>query len=212
MKKLLREFARKYGILALWYLLRPANALKERGWDRSVACHLPVDKKGMPLPWYTYPAISFLERCNLGGLNVFEYGTGNSTLWWLSRGAKVACCDHENVFWELAQRRVGDKALFVGCYQDVDQYVAACLQSGEHYDLVVVDGVWRNECLPTALRCLSERGVLVLDNAEREEYSTGRAMLLERGFRELSFVGMGPINHYEWVTSVFYRDGNCLGI
>jgi len=127
-------------------------------------------------------------------------------------GAEVACCDHEEAYWELARHRVGDKVQFVGCYQDMEQYTTACLLPGVRYDLVVVDGVWRNECLPSALQCLSEHGVLVLDNAERAEYAAGRKMLLERGFRELSFVGMGPINHYEWVTSIFYRDGNCLGI
>lgn len=41
-----------------------------------------VDKDGNPIPWYTYPAIEFLNSLDFSSKNVFEYGTGNSTLWW----------------------------------------------------------------------------------------------------------------------------------
>ena len=41
----------------------------------------PVDKDGNPLPWISIPAIEILREKDLGDLFVFEYGSGNSTIW-----------------------------------------------------------------------------------------------------------------------------------
>ena len=43
---------------------------------------MPIDKNSNPLPWVTYGFIDFIsERLNKS-IDVFEYGSGNSTLWY----------------------------------------------------------------------------------------------------------------------------------
>jgi len=212
MKSGLRECLRVTGLLPLWSLFRRDSALRDLGWFRSVATSMPVDKDGRPLPWYTYPAISFLEGLDLSGLSVFEYGMGNSTLWWAGKVSTVIACDHDPRFESRIRAVLPGNARSMGAFQDRQSYVTAFDRCTGNMEVVVVDGNWRNECIEHVLGKLPENGVVLLDNSERAEYEDGRGILLASGFRELCFRGMGPINHYEWSTSVFYRSTNCLGI
>ena len=81
---------------AIYRLLR---ALKDRsldeGWLRSFRVGRPVDVAGNPVPWIAYPAIRFLETRVGADLKVFEYGAGNSTLWWAKRVARVISCESD---------------------------------------------------------------------------------------------------------------------
>jgi len=43
----------------------------------------------------TYPAIRFLERRLSNSLEVFEFGSGNSTLWWAERVSRIDSCEHD---------------------------------------------------------------------------------------------------------------------
>ena len=37
------------------------SGLQELGWFRSYRERIPVDVNGEPIPWFTYPAITFIE-------------------------------------------------------------------------------------------------------------------------------------------------------
>ena len=39
-----------------------------------------IYKDGAPVPWYSYAAIEFLEQFDLSTKTVFEWGSGNSSL------------------------------------------------------------------------------------------------------------------------------------
>lgn len=68
--------------------------LTPSGWTMSQSQERPVRVDGRPLPWFTYGAIEFLDRVVDGGMRVFEYGAGFSTLWW-QRAARVHSVDHD---------------------------------------------------------------------------------------------------------------------
>jgi len=183
-----------------------------RGWFRSVRTGLPEDPDGKPLPWYTFPSISYLSGIDMSRLSVFEFGMGNSTLWWAERVLSVCSCDHDAGFERMIRNRLPSNARSLGAFVDKEAYLGAIGSTNESFDIVVVDGRWRNESIRRALGCLRAQGVILLDNSDRAEYEEGRKLLASEGFRELPFLGMGPINHYEWKTSIFYRCSNCLGI
>lgn len=212
MKSFLRDFLRSLGILPLWSLCRPDASLKRRGWYRSIRLHRPVDSSGVEIPWYTYPAISFLETRPFESVEVFEYGMGHSTVWWSRRVASIVCCDHDTAFEAEMRSKLPGNAKSLGAFEDQEGYVRSVSRLQRAFGLIVVDGEWRNECIREAIAHLTPEGVILLDNSEREEYDPGRRELEDAGFREIRFTGMGPINHYEWSTSIFYRTANCLGI
>lgn len=50
---------------------------------------------GSPVPWITYPARAFLDDVLLPEMRVFEYGAGNSTLYFRERCAEVFSVEHD---------------------------------------------------------------------------------------------------------------------
>lgn len=68
------------------------------GWTKSAQGNEPLDSSGAPLPWWTYPAIEFVNSMISKSDTVFEYGSGNSTLWWQERVAKVRAVEHDEVW------------------------------------------------------------------------------------------------------------------
>lgn len=190
-----------------------ASHLHSAGWFRSWAESMPVDLRGEPLPWYTYGAIAFLEPRLREDMATFEYGSGNSTLWWARRVSRVASCEHDpEWFARMAPHlptNVTCELVPLGPEGDYSSRVARHL--GE-FDIVVIDGRDRVACARSAPEALKPDGVVVWDNSDRAQYSAGYDHLASLGFRRLDFWGMGPINAYGWCTSVFYRQSNCLGI
>lgn len=196
--------------LAGWALAgSPHSYLRTSGWFRSVNTRQSVDQQGNPLPWLTYPAIHFLETRNLSNLHVFEYGCGNSTLWFAHRVSSIQSVEH-NPVWarhvaELVPPNASVQLVTVGYPESITAY-------GVRFDLIIVDGILRNECLVQATACLAPSGVILLDNSDREEYSQGIAHLQQLGFRRLDFAGLCGISNIGSCTSFFYKPDNCLGI
>jgi hypothetical protein len=81
--------------------------LKPLGWDRSVVSRQAEDRDG-PVPWITYPALRMLDRIVQPHFKVFEYGAGNSSLWWASRVAEVVAVEHDPIWAELVASRAPD--------------------------------------------------------------------------------------------------------
>lgn len=199
-------------VAALARLVRNGYLAKV-GWLTSVRRGEPVGAGGEPIPWMTYPAIAFLERRVGGALRVFEYGSGNSTLWWARRVAFIAAVEHEERWLEKIRAVAPANAQLH--YVPLDppgRYALSIHGAGGPFDIVVIDGRERVHCAQAALSALSERGVFVWDNSDREEYARGYQLLADRGFRRMDFVGLGPVNAIPWTTSIFYREGNCLGL
>lgn len=75
----------------------------------------------------------------------------------------------------------------------------------QYFDVVVVDGMARVLTTWVAVRQLGPEGVIVFDNSDRDEYQSAYDYLRAQGFVRLDFWGLGPINRYEWCTSIFTR-------
>ena len=50
---------------------------REYGHQMSAKMRASVDAAGAPIPWYSYPAIEYLNSISLEGLQVLEYGSGS---------------------------------------------------------------------------------------------------------------------------------------
>ncbi|MCY1532239.1 hypothetical protein D9M68_675000 [compost metagenome] len=99
------------------------------------------------------------------------------------------------------------------CLLDTNgEYSKKAASLNEKFDIVIVDGRDRVNCCKHSLPALNEKGVIVLDDSERESYQEARTFLQKQGFKELSFSGISPGLFYEKATSVFYKAENCLGI
>lgn len=74
-----------------------------------------------------------------------------------------------------------------------------------HFDVIVVDGMARVLTAWIAARQVADSGIIIFDNSDRAEYEAGYQLLRKAGFQRIDFWGLGPINPYEWCTSLFLK-------
>ncbi len=188
--------------------------LEKVGWMETMLRHESVDRDGEPVPWITYPSLRFLEPRIRPDMKVFEYGSGNSTLWWSRRVASVISCEHDKEWYAGFCPRVPENTTYLlrrakgGC----TAYAEEIGNYANLFDIVVIEGRDRINCIRNGIGALRRGGVVVWDNSDRSEYSQGYDLLKAKGYRRLDFWGMGPLSTREWCTSIFYREENCLGI
>jgi hypothetical protein len=178
----------------------PCLQILEHGYGHasSSRTHAPVDGHGNPTPWYTYPAIAYLSQLDFSESAVFEYGAGNSTLWWGARSRHVVSVESTRD-WALKVSRKAD-ALPVEILEATgrDEYVMAL---DGVFEVIVVDGDWRGACAERAVAALAPGGLIVLDNADW--YPGTCAMLRATNLIQVDFSGFGSVNPYTWTTSLF---------
>lgn len=207
-KTLVRELLARSGLEPHVRLLFD-SPLRDRGWFECYG-GVPTDRRGEPLPWMPYAFIDFLDERLDPDVRVFEYGSGNSTRWFAERVGEVVSVEHDRTWFDEVHTSVPSNAEVV--YRTGREYVSTPDEYGE-FDLVVVDGRNRVECVEAATDSLANDGVIVWDDSRgRPSYSSKMDELERTGFRELSFQGMGPVTANLQRTSVLYRDHNCLGI
>jgi len=189
-----------------------AGYLKENGWFRSFRTKRSVDAAGNPIPWITYPCIQFLEGRLAGDMQVFEYGAGNSTRWYAQNVSSIISVENDRGWVQLLEKQ-GLPANATLIFRELDKGYAEAIQGYDTlFDMVVIDGRSRNACLRNSLEKLSGRGIVLFDNTDRSDYQVSYDLLKEKGFRRIDFWGLSPIVPIRNCTTLFYRDGNVLGI
>ena len=197
--------------LGLMYSNR--SFLKTSGYIRSVREKRPCRSDGSPIPWMNYHMIAFLEERLSSDLSVFEYGSGNSTMFLAPRVGTVTSVECEREWYEYVVTQVPDNVKLILCDPfDSKQYPKIISEGNRKFDIVIVDAEERVACMKQAVPWVTDRGVILLDDAEREHYKEGIDTVLAAGFRKLDFEGLKPNGIRAYRTTVFYRNGNCLGI
>lgn len=192
--------------LLTWHALR-THALEQISWNTSRKMRSAV-LNGDPVPWWTYSSIQFIDQFVSEYAEVLEIGGGNSTIFWINRGNKVLTLE-TNIQW--IQTILGSSINQTSLHELIhirDESNDCIKQSvaNRKFDVVVNDGIGdRTQIADYLLEILNPGGILVWDNSERIEYSDKISEIKNRGWRELSFHGMGPINAYASSTSIFYQ-------
>jgi hypothetical protein len=91
-KRLRREVTKRFGREVV---SAGADYLDGLGWPKSKKARKPLDAFGNPIPWITYPAFEVLRRVVSPRQRVFEYGCGNSSLWWAAHAQEVISVEHD---------------------------------------------------------------------------------------------------------------------
>jgi hypothetical protein len=187
--------------------------LVDTGWIKSFLHREPLDKDGKPIPWLVYPAITFLGERLSGNMLLFEYGCGNSTVYFSQKVKKVMAVEHNKEWLKKAETRVYNNTEII--FSELDKngkYCRTILNTGMKYNIIIIDGEDRVNCIVNCLENLTEDGIIILDDSEREEYDSGIKFLLEKGFKRLDFWGISAGVLYHKATTIFYRESNCLKI
>lgn len=168
---------------------------------RRKAC---VDNRGTPIPWYTYPAIEYIRQIDWSEKTVFEYGCGNSTLFWAGLARRVTSVESDAAWFETIRSRLPAHCDLL-LEPEMPAYARAVERQGGTFDVIVVDGRHRREAAERALPFLAHGGLVILDNSDW--YPKTSEVLREANLLEVDMSGFGPINDYTWTTSFyFHRD------
>ncbi|RME96774.1 MAG: hypothetical protein D6773_16705, partial [Alphaproteobacteria bacterium] len=200
-------------LYAVWKLLfSPRSYLRRVGWWRSYRLRAPVDAEGKPIPWISYPAIEFLASRVQPDWHVFEYGSGNSTLWWAARVERVVSCEHEAAWYRFVESRRPDNVELLLRDAEDGSYERTLADYSRQFDVVVIDGIRRAQCAALAARALKPAGFIVYDNSDKAQFREGAEALEKQGFKRLDFVGPVPGSILSSATSIFYKTRNCAGL
>jgi len=206
--KLITEPRVMYSLISF----RSFGYLLQTGWFNSFRSGESVDADLKPIPWFTYSAIDFLKERMNNNLTIMEFGSGNSTLFLAERVKKVTSVEHDNTWFQnIISKKISNVEIKFVSSVTAKDYLQPLDEDGK-YDVIIIDGLFRNECIKASLKHLSEVGVIILDDSERDEYNEGIAFLIQSGFRQLKFSGIAPGIFFRKCTTVFYKDENCMKI
>ena len=192
---------------------RSFGYLLETGWLNSFKRGNPIDSNFKPLPWFTYSAIDFLEEKLESNFQILEFGSGNSTLFFAERVQKVFSFEHNSEWYNKLQSRVPQNVELIPVLSGSSkEYLNESKKLSEKFDLVIVDGLFRNECLSESMNLINNKGLIILDDSERKDYKDGIRLLLESEFKKIDFSGIAPGVFFRKCTTIFYRDFNVFDI
>lgn len=190
-----------------------ASTLVDDGWFNSFYKKESVDKNNKPIPWNTYPFLKFIEPRLKKSFDVFEYGCGNSTIWYSDRVKSITAVENDKEWYEKIRLKLPQNAQVI--YRELKydgDYSREAVNQGKQFDVIIIDGRDRENSVKNSLPSLKEGGIIIFDNSELELYRNAVAHLTNNHFKQLSFWGMSPITAHYTSTSIFYRTENCLGI
>jgi hypothetical protein len=175
------------------------SALTESGWFQSYHTKQSVDKLGNPIPWCTYPFIHFIEPRLHAQMNVFEFGCGNSTIWYASRVRSIKAVEHNEAWVKLVQPKLPANAEVIFQNLAGDAYAGEVKRNGQKYHIVIIDGRQRNKSASNSIESLTEDGIIVWDNSNLPQYQSGVLSLISQGFKRLDFWGISPVTAHRFV-------------
>ena len=197
--------------LRILYHLKFSNKsfLEKEGFFLSYYCSQPQDNQGEPLPWMNYSLIFFLKKRLNKSIRLFEYGSGSSTIFYSKLVKEVYSLEHDQKYFNVINEYPSINGILE---EDKTKYPKKILNFEYLFDVIVIDGILRCECLDYALQKLSPTGVIIFDDTDRKAYWKKLEPLLEEKFKELTFVGIKPGGVDLAQTTILYREENCLSI
>lgn len=210
MKKQLKKIKLLSDLRILYHLKFSNNSfLQHEGFFLSYYYSLPQDNRGELLPWMNYNLIHFLKKRLNANIRLFEYGSGSSTVFYSNLVKEIYSLEHNKDFFDFIKQY---PLINLILEEDKTKYPQKILDFEDLFDVIVIDGILRCECLDYALRKLSPTGVIIFDDTDRKAYWKKLEPLLEDNFKELTFVGIKPGEVTLAQSTILYRQENCLNI
>lgn len=206
--------------------------LSDSGWLETKHLNAPK-RQGEYIPWITYPALHVLERLDLGPLKVLEFGAGASSPFFMKRCQQLTSYEFDGEYFSSIERAFSSPHILRGVNQfsrdltngapemvpsdalevdlahdprlaivDFDHFRRLALQDIDGADLVLIDGGPRNY-IAQVVGESNARPAVILDNADWDHCGLAIQCLLKAGYTEIPFRGLGPLNPYQWTTSLF---------
>ena len=151
------------------------------------------------LPWVPYPAIRRIQELIQPDWDVLEMGSGNSTLWFATRVKHIRSMESDPYWYSRVKAGLAGASAaidyeFINVDQRPGSYWELKEDQVESYDFVMVDGLFREECIKSALRAARPGGYIYLDNidSERAAFAVLKEAVMKRGGSIELLTGLPP--------------------
>lgn len=194
-------------------IFKPYSYLNTTGFIRSHQKIQPVNAQDKAIPWMNYAFVELLDERLNHSLRMFEYGAGFSSLYFSKQVKEIVSIEYDKA-WEDKLRE-----LLKPCHNHTllvepvgEGYIHAAQGTEEKFDVILVDGRERVACFKSGLQALTPRGVIILDDSDRDEYKPAFQIARKQGFRHLTISGLKPFSFRREESTLFYKDGNCFNL
>jgi hypothetical protein len=181
------------------------------------------------IPWITFPAITHIQRFITRDMNVFEYGSGGSTIYFAGQVKEVISIEHDKEWFAklsnfLVQMNINNVRLKISeplklenskkiYYSENEKYEGLSFENyvleinnypDNYFDVILIDGRARNACFLHSLNKLKNGGRLVWDNTERERYREYFENS-SHSLKKIEVPGPTPFSRYFTLTTIFIK-------
>jgi len=201
-------------------------------WKNSLLNGISLDNNFNPIPWFCYPAISFLETKIKENQKIFEFGCGMSTLYFINKNLKVFSLETNELWYSImkplqirfCKKFLSDSLFYNAVNTDIDQkqknesrifFIENPFDNDQYekfiknlnlkFDIILIDSLKRFKCAVNAVDHINEDGIIILDDSERKNYSKIFNFFNEKKFKNKTFSGIAPGQLKIKNTTFFYR-------
>ena len=133
----------------------------EYGFLESSKKNIPVNDKDEIIPMYTYPCYEWLNSIDWTDSKVFEYGTGYSTTWWQNKNVDYHAVEDNKQWYDMIKDKTHIKH-----EPEYNKYSQSIYNYDFKFDVIVIDGIVRFDCIKPALEKIKDDGVIIFDNSD----------------------------------------------
>lgn len=128
---------------------------------------------------------------------ILETGAGISTLWFAQQAASVESFEHAEDWFKFVLGELKARGLNnVSLHLDPDYPKRGLDGLKDKFDIIFIDGRGRCKSILTSAKYLKPRGLIILDDADRDHYSEGKAYLDSLGWARMQFKSVIKANKY----------------
>ena len=176
-----------------------ANIKYQYGFCESKRTQKPIDQSGEKLPWFCYPSIEYLSSLDLSGLNIFEWGSGHSSVFFAKRAQSVVSIESDPEWYEYGKTILSPNQSLL--FRTGDSYPMAIHEQKTKYEVIVIDGIMRSSCARQAISALARGEIIIFDNTDW--WPKTCLFLRSRNLLQIDFHGFGPMVDFTTTTSLF---------
>lgn len=158
--------------------------------------------------------MDFIDTLDFSRDTVLEFGSGQSTLWWSQKAESVTAVEESTEWFHYVQRSLDEiPNATVHLETDLNRYAALPRSWDRTFDVVIVDGGDRAQCMRTALDVVDDHGLVILDNSEgrwsnKPDQWPMIDMLEADGWMRIDFYGYAAGVLSTSVTSLCFKSGD----
>ena len=162
-----------------------------------------------PVPWITFDATRKILKHITTSSTMFEFGAGNSTLYWARRVASICATENHRGWLEMLRSKIETQQIRNVQLLHGDSeasYVETIAQwPHDYFDVVVVDGAYRRDCVRQAIAHVKPGGLLVVDNTDWHWFREQPLGHVPRDWKCTAYPGYAPMMGYKSETTIYVR-------